>query len=316
MILAITGPTASGKTDIAVEAASRLGAEIISADSRQFYRFMDIGTAKPSLSVQESIQHHFIDCADPDQPLSAGSFARRAVKVIDKLKNAGTPVLVTGGSGLYLHGLTYQFTTAQAPNSVKRGQIRRKLETQKPEEIRKHLLQKYPGALSRIDEADTRRLSRLLEVAESEKDQKLPGLEALPRRFEIFDVVVMRDRDDLNNRINERVDIMISNGLRDETLDLIKRGFGQVRIVKETIGYKEMLQQINGGLSLEEAISRIKLHTKQYSKRQLTWFRKYGGVPIDVPEQESPGLTAERIIEMYHKAELNQNEPSSSELSE
>lgn len=301
MILTITGPTASGKTDIAVEAALKLGAEIISTDSRQFYRFMDIGTAKPSLSVRSKVKHHFIDCVDPDQPLTAGSFSRMATKVILELTDADIPVIITGGSGLYLMGLTHKFTSPSAPDSKKRRRIRQKLETLNPEKVRRHLLGRYPEVVLKIHEADTRRISRLMELDESDDDNGMPGLDSLPLRFDICEIVLLRKREELFERICERVDLMISSGLRDETLDLVQRGFAQMRVVRETIGYREILQHLAGDFSLEEAASLIKLHTRQYAKRQLTWLRKYGGSELNLPVAESPAVSAERIIELYNK---------------
>jgi tRNA dimethylallyltransferase len=274
----IVGPTAAGKSSIAVQIAEQLGAEIVNADSRQVYRGMDIGTAKPGAEEQRRVPHHLIDIRDPDQPIDVAEFAAMARAVIADIARRGRPVLVVGGSGLYLRAI-YGGIFSAPPASV---QIRTKLNTLASQHGVRHLFDKLvkvdPEASSRISPNDLKRIVRALEVYQQtglpiSYHQKLHSFG--DRGFEVLILGVTKPRPELYATIERRFDMMIRNGLIDEVRWLLAKGY---QLPLSTIGYREIAAYIRGDSSLPEAIMRAKRASRRLAKRQLTWFRANPGV--------------------------------------
>jgi len=272
----IAGPTASGKTRLGIALAQALGGEIISADARQIYRHMDIGTAKPTPDEQAAARHHMIDVAYPHEAYSAGRFAREAAETIGKIRQRGRLPIVVGGAGFYLDAL--QRGLSPIPEI--------------PVEIRTHLQEAAGGDLpalyrrlrevdpetaERLHPQDTQRIVRALEVWET-AGERLSDLQRRPRQrvgcWRACWIGLTMDRAVLYRRIEDRVDRMLEDGLVEEVQGLQERGYGAWLKPLNTFGYKEIFGVLNGGLSLKTAVEQIKQGTRRYAKRQLTWFRR------------------------------------------
>lgn len=256
--------------------AERLDAEIISADSRQIYRELIIGTAKPTPEEQARVPHHFIDELDLGTPFSAGEFARRANERIHDIVERGRVPLVAGGSTLYLHAL--QFGMADIPPVS--PDVRQHLEARLDEEGATVLFDELnrvdPASAATLDATKTQRLVRALEVyhgtgrplSSYHEDQSPP-----PFTFDVF--VLNRDRQALYGRINQRVDEMLARGLLDEVRGLLDRGIDPALQALQTIGYQEPIAHLRGEIDYDEMVRLIKRNSRRYAKRQLTWFRRY-----------------------------------------
>lgn len=276
-LISIVGPTASGKSGLAIDIAKELNTEIISLDSMQIYKYMDIGTAKITKEEMQGIKHYMIDMVDPSEEYSAALFCEQVKPIISKINQEGKIPVSVGGTGLYLNSLLYGFSFAH---------------TDKSEDIRKsHKIfyeqfggEKFLNKLRDIDPKsaenlhanDYKRISRALEIYEltgipkselNEKDDKVCKYNSI-----IFGIDVPRE--ELYNRINLRVDEMVNSGLVDEVKGLLAKGYSKNLQAMQAIGYKEVIEHLEGTLSYEEMIYKIKLNTRHYAKRQLTWFRK------------------------------------------
>ncbi|MCH8961002.1 MAG: tRNA (adenosine(37)-N6)-dimethylallyltransferase MiaA, partial [Bacteroidetes bacterium] len=272
----ITGPTAVGKTSLSLELAGRLGADIISADSRQIYRELTIGTAKPTPEERARVPHHFIDEINLGTPFSAGAFARQASERIRDIVDRGRLPLIVGGSTLYLHAL--QFGLADIPPVS--SDVRRRLDVRLDEEGADVLFDELnrfdPASAATLDPTKTQRLVRALEVyhgtglplSSYHKDQEPP-----PFTFNV--IVLNRDRKALYARINQRVDGMLECGLLDEVRGLLERGVDPAEQALQTIGYQEPIAYLRGAIDYDEMVRLIKRNSRRYAKRQLTWFRRY-----------------------------------------
>lgn len=272
----LTGPTAVGKTTLSLELAEHLDAEIISADSRQIYRELTIGTSKPEPDELARIPHHFIDELDLGTPFSAGEFARQANARIRSILERGRVPLVVGGSTLYLHAL--QFGLAEIPPVA--PEVRQHLENRLADEgadaLFDELLRFDPASAATLDPTKTQRLVRALEVyhgtglplSSYHKDQEPP-----PFTFNV--IVLNRDRKALYARINQRVEGMLECGLLDEVRGLLERGVDPAEQALQTIGYQEPIAYLRGAIDYDEMVRLIKRNSRRYAKRQLTWFRRY-----------------------------------------
>ena len=272
----LTGPTGVGKTSLSLELAERLGADIISADSRQIYREMTIGTAKPTPEERAHVSHHFIDEINLGTPFSAGAFARQATERIRDIVDRGRLPLIVGGSTLYLHAL--QFGLADIPPVP--SDVRRRLEARLDEEGADVLFDELnrfdPASAATLDPTKTQRLVRALEVyhgtgfplSSYHKAQEPPP-------FTFHAIVLNRDRKTLYRRINQRVDQMLERGLLDEVRGLLERGADPSSNALRTIGYQESIAFLNGEIDYDEMVRLIKRNSRRYAKRQRTWFRRY-----------------------------------------
>ncbi|MBA3060657.1 MAG: tRNA (adenosine(37)-N6)-dimethylallyltransferase MiaA [Nitrospirae bacterium] len=281
-VIILLGPTGVGKTEVSILLAKALGTEIISADSMQIYRGMDIGTAKPSEEQRMSIKHHMIDIISPSEPYSVGRYIEDVTPVIDELHRKGKIPIVAGGTGLYIKAMTRGIFSGPSADWKLREELA-SLEEGQSGALYSYLQELDPEAASKIMPADTRRIIRALEVCLktqkgiSEFQQKL----TTPLPYEFIKIGLKRDRKELYRMLEERVDKMIEAGLIEEVkklTSLVSNSKLQTPNFElscmQAIGYKEIAMYLNGEIPFEEAIRLIKRNTKRYSKRQFTWFKK------------------------------------------
>ena len=280
-ILVIAGPTAAGKTAFAIEAARKFNGEIVSCDSMQLYRGMDIGSAKPTPEERAQVPHHLIDCIDPaasDGEFSVARYAEMAKDIIADIAARGKLPVIAGGTGLYLNALLYEMDFADAP---KDQTLRSRLEEIAGREgsaaLHQMLMDQDPAAAERIHPNNTKKLIRALErLAQGEKD--VQPFDACRRENPIYDpllVCLTRDRQELYDRINARVLQMMDAGLVEEVRGLAQQGLSEEYISMLGIGYKEIFRYLRGEDDLETTIDTIQKNTRHLAKRQLTWFRRY-----------------------------------------
>lgn len=269
-IIAVVGPTASGKTSYSVELAKQINGEIVSADSRLIYKGFDIASAKPTIEERQGIPHHMIDIIEPDIDYSAGLYAKDAKKCIDSIIAKGKTPIVAGGTGLYFNIL---FESYSLPNIEPDWNLRNDLSKLTFEQLYDILYDLDQSAVDLLEKNDKKKIIRYIEIV---KGTGLPLKEARGKCDNSYDVEWIGlnfPRDVLYERINNRVEIMIKNGLIDETKNLIAK-YGRIPNIIDTIGYKEVISALDGNFSMETAIEKLKQNTRNYAKRQLTWFRK------------------------------------------
>lgn len=275
-ILAVVGPTASGKTALAIELAERLGTEIISADSMQVYKGMEIGTGAPTREEQARVKHHFVSFLEPGTAFSAGEYERLARKVVLDLNKRGKTAVVVGGSGLYLRALIDGLFEGPGADDETRKRLREEAETSGTRALYARLASIDPEYAAQIQANDLRRIVRALEVFEI-TGSPLSVLHAQHRAahppFEAVQVLIDWPRAVLYERINARVDDMLANGFIDEVRRLDQLGYAPHIKRLRSLGYREFLAHLHGEQTLEEATARMKQVTRNYAKRQLTWFR-------------------------------------------
>ena len=282
----LTGPTAVGKTALSLALAERLNAEIISADSRQVYRELTIGTAKPEPEELARVRHHFIDELDLGMPFSAGAFAAQANERIREILSRGRLPLIVGGSTLYLHAL--QFGLADVPPVD--PDLRQRLETRLAEEgadvLYDELRRIDPASAGTLDPTKSSRLVRALEVYHGTgRPLSAYHAEQEPPPFTFAVTVLNRERKMLYARINQRVDQMLERGLLDEIRGLLERGVDPSLNALRTIGYQEPIAYLRGEIDYQEMVRLVKRNSRRYAKRQLTWMRRYPAfrwLPSDV----------------------------------
>ncbi len=275
-VLAVVGPTASAKTSLAIELAEHLDTEIISADSMQFYRGMEIGTGAPSAEELARVQHHFVGHLEPSEEMSAGDFEVAARAVVKELNARGKPAVVVGGAGLYVQALIDGLFEGPGKAPAIRERLETEAEEQGAEALHARLQTVDPEYAGRIEQGDLRRIVRALEVYEvTGRPISQLYLEQRERSKALNSVQVALDwpRDTLYARINARVDAMIEAGFADEVGRLIERGYGGDIKRLRSIGYREIAAHLRGECTLDEAVESMKMFTRRYAKRQLTWFR-------------------------------------------
>ena len=276
-VIIIAGPTASGKTGCAVELAVRLGGEIISADSMQLYKFMDIGSAKPTKEEQARAVHHLVDEIEPDRPFSVAEYRKIAGKYIDQVTECGKVPIIAGGTGLYVHSIISEMDFSNAPpDMVRRQELRRLAKEQGSEALHTILKKLDPESAGRIHPNNLKRTIRAIEAAERGEPLRAFGhAEAGTGEYNYVMFGLTRRRDVLYERIDRRVDEMVSEGLVEEVRGLMSRGLKSEDISMKGIGYKEIISCLEGEYDLEEALRLVKRNTRRYAKRQMTWFRRY-----------------------------------------
>ncbi len=298
-ILIIAGPTAVGKTDASILLARELGAEIVSADSMQIYRGMDIGTAKPTGEQRRLVYHHMIDIAEPDQPYSVGDYLRDARMALDGiLASDGIPIVV-GGSGLYIRALMRGLFHGPPADLDLREQLLRREAEGESGILYSDLVKVDPESAVKIHPNDLRRTIRALEVYYL-RDRKLSdfheehAFQDKPYRFRLLFLV--RSRAELYARIEQRIDQMLADGLEAEVRTLMDRGYRPDLIAMQGLGYKQFIEHFLGNLSRDETITLLKRDTRRYAKRQFTWFRREPEACwVDVTGIGQPEEIAERI---------------------
>ena len=277
-ILAVVGPTAVGKTEYAIQLALRLNGEIVSCDSMQLYKYMDIGSAKPTPKELAMVKHYLVDEIDPREPFSVAQYQKRARAAIDQIYDKGKLPVISGGTGLYLNSLLYEMDFSAPPRQDDyRKKLEKMAEEQGKESVYLLLQEKDPQAASRIHPNNTKKIIRALEAVEMNGTGIRPFSEAaVPvKDYRPFLIGLTRDRQELYDRINRRVDILMEQGLLDEVKGLLDMGLTEEAISMKGIGYKELIAFINGEYDLKTAIEKIQQNTRNYAKRQLTWFRRY-----------------------------------------
>jgi tRNA dimethylallyltransferase len=273
-VLVLVGPTASGKTQVSLELARRMGAEIISADSRQIYRYMDIGTAKPTPEERLLIPHHFIDELTPDVEFNAGQYGKRGREVIEDIARRGHLPIVVGGSGLYIRALIDGIFEGPSADPELRKELYRRMKTEGPEKLLEELRTVDPESAARMLPANTRRIVRALEV-ERRTGTTISQLQKIPVEVNLTPVLagLEWERAVLYGRIDRRVDSMVEQGLLEEVQHLHDLGYSSELNSLQTVGYREALQFLRNEVTMDEMVRRIKQNSRRYAKRQLTWFR-------------------------------------------
>lgn len=274
-LVIINSPTATGKTGMAVNLALEFGGEIISADSMQVYRYLDIGTAKPTIEERKGIRHHLIDVVNPDEEFNAALFAEKARAIIVELTGKGKPVFVVGGTGLYIRALLRGIIDTPDVDESIRNFYRALRDTHGKKYLYDMLLKRDDAAAAQIKPNDSVRVIRALEVLEQTGESitvKQKKHSFADRPYSTYKVGIQVDREELKKRIEERTDKMVSAGLLDEVKKVLAMGYSENLKSLQSLGYKQALGFLNKKYGWDEAINLIKRDTWQYARRQMTWF--------------------------------------------
>ena len=306
-IICLAGPTASGKTALAVALAQALNGEVVSCDSMQVYKFMDIGTAKPTLAEMQGVPHHMIDVADPREDYSVSRYCKDAAPVVEDIVSRGKTAIIAGGTGLYMDSLIRGNDFAPFPSTGVRERLERQADAEGLEAMRSWLRSIDPEAEARIQ--DRKRLLRALEVyletgeTITEHNRRT---QALPPRFTpLWLGLDFENRQSLYSRIDQRVTHMLEAGLLQEIRSLLQSGVPDTATAMQAIGYKEFVSALNGHGTVEAAADSVRQSSRRYAKRQLTWFRRNPAVHWLIREDETSGeeifRSARQIIQEFDK---------------
>ena len=277
-IICIAGPTASGKTALAVALAKLTNGEVVSCDSMQVYRYMDIGTAKPTNEEMQGIPHHMLSVADPDEDFSVSRYCEMAAPIVDDIIRRKKTAIIAGGTGLYMDALIRGNSFAPFPSTGVRERLEAQADAEGMEKILELLQSIDPDAAARLHLKDRKRIIRALEVyyetgetitEHNRRTQQIP-----PRYHPVWLALEDADRQNLYDRIDRRVDKMLQLGLIDEIKALLSRGIPEKCTAMQAIGYKEFLSALKGEISVEAAADQVRQASRNYAKRQLTWFRR------------------------------------------
>ncbi len=302
-IIVICGPTGIGKTTFAIEFAMNFKGEIISADSMQVYRYMSIGTAKPTSEEQVCVPHHMIDIADPDEPFDAARYSRMTRQIIMDLHKKGVTPFVVGGTGLYIKTLVHGLFEPKSTDPNVRKRLREEADAFGTIFLHERLKKTDPDTAGRIHPNDTYRIIRALEVNEvTGRTISAHHHEHLfqDNPFRVLKIGLQMEREKLYDRINRRVDAMIDAGLVDEVKSLLEKGYSPDLKSMQSIGYRHMADFIKGDLSWDEASRTLKRDTRRYAKRQLTWFKADPEITWVNPENKNK---IGKLIEYFLQAE-------------
>ncbi len=296
-IVVICGPTGVGKTAAAIALCEAVGGAIVGADSMQVYRFMDIGTAKPTADEQARVHHDLIDVVDPDEDFDAARYQHLADTAIARLVKAKRVPVVVGGTGLYIRALLHGiFPDAPGDPEVRRA-LRRRLSAEGAAALHRELAARDPDAAARIHPNDRQRIVRALEVL-AVTGRPLSELQRRhgfrQQRYRALQIGLDIERQELYRRIDRRVDRMLAEGLLDEVRGLLRRGYAATLKSMQSIGYRHMVAYLEGRLDWDEAVRTLKRDTRRYAKRQLTWFRADPAVRWHRPDQVPPIVKAVR----------------------
>lgn len=287
-VIFIIGPTASGKTDLSIQLAKHIKTEIISADSRQCYKYLNIGTAKPTFQQLTEVKHYFIDILDPSERFTAGLFAKQANEIIYNLQAANKIPIVVGGSGLYIDALMNGLQDECDYDPILRERLQRDLKLYGVEYLFSQLQIVDPEYSQIVSKNDWRRILRALEYCYLTNKKFSDVSQQKNNTYDNIIVNICWDREILYERINKRVDIMIENGLIQEVKDISNMGYNKDINSLNTVGYKEIFAYLDGEITLIEAIELIKKNTRNYAKKQITFFKKYQNEAINFnPAQDS-----------------------------
>lgn len=297
-IITIAGPTASGKTALSIQLAKEIGGEIVSCDSMQVYKDMDIGTAKPTLEEQEGIPHHMLSVAEPWEDFSVSRYCAMADPIVEDILRRGKSPIIVGGTGLYMDALIRGNAFAPCPSTGRREELEALAASQGIEAVIEKLQKVDPESAARLHPSDQKRIIRAMEVyletgmtitEHNRKTQEIPP-KYQPIRFALTD----RQRQTLYDRIDRRVDAMLEAGLMEEIQGLLARGIPEKCTAMQAIGYKEFVAALHGESTLDEAARQVKQSSRRYAKRQLTWFRRN---PENIWLIREDGQTSMEILE-------------------
>ena len=276
LVIAVVGPTCTGKTRIGIELAKLVNGEIVSADSRQIYKLINIGTAKPTRGELAEIPHHLIDIVPLDEDVSAGTYGSLAREAFDGILSRKRVPILVGGSGLYIRSAIDGLFNAPEIDEKTRQSLRGRLESEGAERLLEELERVDPEAAKGLLPGNYKRILRGLEVYYSSGNRisKLRAERTVTPRFKTLQFGIALERKELYSRIERRVDDMIAAGLLDEVRELLRRGFDPQLNSLQTVGYKEVIQYIQQKITYGDMVAQIKMNTRRYAKRQMTWFRK------------------------------------------
>lgn len=296
-IICIAGPTASGKSALAVQLAKLIDGEVVSCDSMQVYKGMNIGTAKPSIDEMEGIVHHMIDVAEPWEEFSVSRYCELAAPIVDDIVNRGKTAIIAGGTGLYMDALIRGNDFAPHPSTGMREKLEAQADSDGIESMLTLLASIDPLAAERLHLKDRKRILRALEVyyetgititEHNRRTQELP-----PRYAPIWFALEDKKRESLYARIDRRVELMVENDLLDEIRQLLESGIPEKCTAMQAIGYKEFIQALKGQCEISTAVQRVQQASRKYAKRQLTWFRRNESIQW---LQRDDGETTEEIL--------------------
>jgi len=276
-VIVIAGPTASGKSGLAVELAKRINGEIISADSMQIYKDMNIGTAKITKEEMQQINHYMLDFVSPNERYSVSSYKKEAEKCIEEIINKGKIPIICGGTGLYIDSLIYNIEFLEEEiDETYRNELNEIANIEGLDKLYKMAMKIDPKAMEKISKNDQKRIIRVLEIyhktGKTKTEQDLESRKnEVKYDYKVF--AINMDREVLYDRINKRVDKMIKDGLIDEVESILQK-YDEFPTAMQGLGYKEVVDYLNNNLSKEEMIEKLKMETRRYAKRQLTWFKK------------------------------------------
>ena len=277
-VIVIVGPTASGKTALSIELAKKINGEIVSCDSMQIYKDMNIGSAKPTTEEMQGIKHYLIDEVEPTQRFSVAEYKKRAEQAIEEIIEKGKTPIIVGGTGLYANSLIYGIEFDQIKfNENYRNKLMQEAETEEGlQKLYEQAKKIDPKAMEKISFNDKKRIIRVLEIFHSTgKTKTQQEIESrkkeLKYNYKVFAINIERQK--LYERINKRVDIMIAQGLIDEVKHILKK-YKEFPTAMQAIGYKEVVEYLNGSITKDEAIEKIKQESRRYAKRQITWFKR------------------------------------------
>ncbi len=304
-VVVLVGPTAVGKSRVAVEIAKRFDTEVLAADSRQVYRGMDIGTDKPPVEDRQGIPHRLLDLVEPNQPFNAGLYCRHAGEAIGRLYGEHRLPLIVGGTGLYVRTLLRGLCTAPPADPNVRARLRQEARDEGIDRLYARLAQADPSSASKLHHRDTSKVIRALEVYEltgrtmaSFQDEH--GFGGRPYRALL--IGLLRDRDALYRRIEERIDRQLASGFVEETQRLLDLGYERDCSAMKGLGYRQVAAYLSGEYDRDEMVRRFKRDTRRFAKRQLTWFRREPDIRwLTIDEGESIARTAERAMELIDR---------------
>ena len=277
-IICIAGPTASGKTSLAVALAKALDGEVVSCDSMQVYKYMDIGTAKPTIEEMEGVVHHMLSVAEPQEEFSVSRYCEMATPIVDDIIARGKTAIIAGGTGLYMDALIRGNDFAPCPSTGMREKLEAQADAEGMEKMLQLLRSIDPESAARLHLKDRKRVLRALEVYYETGEtitQHNIKTQAIPPRYQpVWFALEDEDRQDLYDRIDGRVDKMLEEGLMEEIRSLLAMGIPKKCTAMQAIGYKEFIDALDGFGTLEDAAAQVKQSSRRYAKRQLTWFRR------------------------------------------
>ena len=281
-VIVITGPTATGKTALGVELALALSGEVVSADSMQIYRGMDIGTAKPTQEEMRGVRHHMFDVASPEETFSVSRYVETAGACVDDILSRGKTPVIVGGTGLYIDSLLAGREFASEGDGALRAALGAEYDERGGEAMLKKLAAFDPARAEKLHPSDRRRIVRAIEIytltGKTITEHDAETREKPPRYMSLRIALTFRDREKLYARIDRRVDQMMEQGLLREVETLLARGVPRESTAMQAIGYKELVEALEGKCSVEAAVERIRQGSRRYAKRQLTWLRRDGGL--------------------------------------